>query len=96
MDIKQRIKFLREKAHLSQKELAAKLDVVPGAVCNWEKGTNGPNPTQRKKLCEVFKINEADIYGAPSVSNEIPPDILEALQDPSAVKALLVTFTNKQ
>lgn len=95
MDIGQRIKQFREKHHLSQKELAAKIDVVPSAVCNWEMGTNGPNPTQRQKLSKAFNISEADLFGSPS-NFEISPEILEALQDPIAVKALLVTFKNKQ
>ena len=96
MNIGQRIRFLRNKHRWNQKELAVKINVVPGAVCNWEKGKNGPNPAQRQKLCEVFKINEADLYGTPSILNELSQDVLEALQDPIAVKALVATHKNKQ
>lgn len=96
MDIGQRIKQLRDKHHLSQKELAAKIGVVPGAVCNWENGTNGPNPKQRQKIFKAFGINESEFYGGPPLLNNLSQEIIDALQDPIAVKALLVTYKNKQ
>lgn len=58
-----RIKHLRELKGWEQKELAAKLGVAQSTVATWETNKNGPNPTQRKKLCEVFGISLDELYG---------------------------------
>jgi transcriptional regulator with XRE-family HTH domain len=94
MIIGQRIKQLREERGWQQKELAAKLNLRQSAVSAWETNLNGPNPTQRKKLCKIFSISEAELYGG--MPSQINPEILAALQDPIAVKALLITFKNTQ
>ena len=90
----ERIKSLRESKKWSQKELAARFGSPQSTVSAWETNLNGPNPTQRKKLCKVFEISEAELYGG--TSSQISPEILAALQDPIAVKALLITFKNTQ
>jgi len=94
MTIGQRIKELREQRNWNEKELATKIKVTQQAVNNWERGANGPRPTSCKKLCEVFKITEAELHGG--TPSKIRPEILEALNDPIAVKALLITHKNKQ
>ncbi len=94
MKIGQKIKELRQTKNLIQKELAAKLGVSVQSVAMWETGLRNPNPTQRKKLVEFFGINEADLFGPPT--QNISPAILEALQDPVAVQALLITHKNSQ
>lgn len=38
-----RLKILRERANLSQSELAAKLDVHPVCISNWETGKRRPS-----------------------------------------------------
>jgi len=63
MTIGQRIKQLRESKGWSQKELAYKLELRQSTVSSWETNICGPNPTQRKKLCEVFGISEAELFG---------------------------------
>jgi len=46
------IKHFRELRRWSQKELAAKIgDIGQTAVCNWEKGLNGPSPTATATPC---------------------------------------------
>lgn len=94
MTIGERIKILRQQKGLRQKELADKIDVGKSTVCNWEYSINEPNPSQRQKLCKFFKISEAELFGAPKL--ELSSEILEALQDPIALKALLITHKNKQ
>jgi transcriptional regulator with XRE-family HTH domain len=94
MTIGQRIKELREQKRWSQKQLAAKVEVTQQAINNWERGANGPNPTQRESLSKAFEITEAELFGG--IASKISPEILAALQDPIAVKALLITFKNSQ
>ncbi|MBI4708208.1 MAG: helix-turn-helix domain-containing protein [Candidatus Omnitrophica bacterium] len=64
MTIGQRIKQLREEKNWSQKELALKLGLKrPSAISAWETELNGPNPTQRQKLCDIFGISLNELYG---------------------------------
>jgi len=94
MTIGRRIEKLRVDRGIQQKTLALALGVGQATISHWISGRQEPNPTQRKKLCEYFKISEAELYGA--CHQEISPEILEALQDPIAVKALLITYKNSQ
>jgi transcriptional regulator with XRE-family HTH domain len=94
MHIGERIKELRKTKGIRQKELAVKLKTRQSTVSAWEIGRNEPNPAQRRKLCEIFNINEAELFGG--LPSKINPEILEALQDPIAVKALLITYKNTQ
>lgn len=57
------IRQLRENQCLLQKELAQKIGVSKPTISAWEQGSRSPNPSQRKKLCEFFKISEAELFG---------------------------------
>lgn len=94
MDIGRRIKKLLEERGVQQKALALALGVGQSTISHWISGRQEPNPAQRKKLCDYFKISEAEFFGA--CPQNISPEILAALQDPIAVKALLITFKNTQ
>lgn len=72
MSLSKRIKELREAQGWLQKELAHKINVSPEAVSCWESGKRSPAPIQRTRLCEVFEISEAELFGASTV-NEPPP-----------------------
>ena len=48
------IKFYREKAGITQKQLAKKLNVDQTAVCHWEKGKNGVSKKYIPKLAKVL------------------------------------------
>jgi transcriptional regulator with XRE-family HTH domain len=94
MLLKDRIKDLRKEKNLLQKELAQKIGISKPTVSAWERGSRFPNSTQRKNLCRVFEITEAELFGG--TPSKISPDILAALQDPIAVKTLLITYKNSQ
>ena len=94
MDIRNRIKELREAGGLTQKEFSRKIGVSVQSVSAWEIGLRTPNATQRRKLCGIFGISESELFGSPCSSKGINPEILSALQDPIAVKALLLTYKN--
>ena len=96
MDIKNQLKILRENLNLTQEEFAKKIGAGKRTVGSWEQGSRVPNSTQRKRICEVFNISEAELFGGKIINKNIPPEILEALQDPVAVKALLITHKNSQ
>jgi transcriptional regulator with XRE-family HTH domain len=90
------IKELRKEHKLTQEELANAIDVTKQAVSNWERGWRDPNLTQRDKLCRYFNITESELFGGKPTERNLSPEILKALQDPIAVKALLVTFKSTQ
>jgi len=95
MELKNHIRDLRNQYNLTQEELSKKINCSKGTITSWEQGIRTPNATQRKKLCQVFGITEAELFGAPPTP-KLSPEILEALQDPVAVKGLLIIHKNSQ
>ena len=51
------IRELREKAELTQAQLAFKIDVTPSTVYNWEKGKNEPKASQLKAMARFFGVS---------------------------------------
>ena len=51
------IRELREKAELTQAQLAFKIDVTPSTVYNWEKGNNEPKASQLKAMARFFGVS---------------------------------------
>ncbi len=96
MEIKNQLKILRENAGLTQEEFAKKLDVAKRTVGTWEQGSRIPNSIQRKRICEILNVSEPELFGGRTTEKNISSEILEALEDPVAVKALLVTHKNSQ
>lgn len=90
MDIKERIKVLRKKHHLSQEEFAKKIGAKKRTVGSWEQGTRSVSSPHRKKICEAFNIAEAELFGG--TSSKINPETLAALQDSAAVEGLLLIY----
>ena len=60
LSLNQRIKFLRERAGLSQKDFAEKCNVSPATACNWENGKIKPTINSRLQIARVLKV-DADI-----------------------------------
>lgn len=50
------IKHIRKANHLTQKEMADKLDKSPTAIANWEQGTRTPIVRDVLQICKVFGI----------------------------------------
>jgi len=57
----EKIYTLREKAGLSQDELAEKLEVTRQTVSNWENDKNKIDLEKAKRLCEVFGITPNEL-----------------------------------
>ncbi len=62
-NISKNISKYREKANISQKELAKQLGVVPSRISNWETGANCPTIDMLFKVCEILNVSINDIYG---------------------------------
>lgn len=96
MHLKERIRELRKNKGWGQKELASRVGVTQSTVAGWESGRHEVTPTNRKKLCLVFSITMGELFGEYPSAQTFSPEILNALNDPIAVKVLLVTYKNKQ
>ena len=63
------IKALREKAKLTQAQLAEKLDVSDKAVSKWETGRGYPDVTLLEPLAAVFRVSVAELLSGKAVTN---------------------------
>ncbi len=72
MDFRDQLKRLRESSELTQSELARKIDCSKQIVSAWESGIRSPSSVQRKKLCELFRISEAELFGASAIKESTP------------------------
>lgn len=52
----ERLKMLRKERGWSQEDLAARLDVSPGSVGNWEIGPYEPHARTLKKIAALFEV----------------------------------------
>ena len=62
-EFKDTLRYLRLRDNLSQKELAAKIDVTAAAVSNYEKGLRAPDNQTLTKIAEVFGISLDELMG---------------------------------
>lgn len=58
-----RIKYLRENARLTQKELGARVGISPGNLSKYELGQLEPNLTVIQKLSEFFDVSSDFLLG---------------------------------
>ena len=57
LSLNQRIKILRERIGLNQKEFAEKCNVSPATACNWENGKIKPTINSRLQIARVLKVD---------------------------------------
>ena len=81
MNIGDRIKILRKRNELTQRELAKKIHKSPQVISNWERGYT-PNITNDDivNLARVFNVEVSDIVGS---SNEESSDKVLCVNDVS-------------
>ena len=63
------IRALREKAKLTQAQLAEKLNVSDKAVSKWETGRGYPDVTLLEPLAAVFRVSVAELLSGKAVTN---------------------------
>jgi len=59
MEIKERIKFARERAGLNQTELSRLLQITPQSVQKWEQGTSNPKIARLREVAKALNISES-------------------------------------
>ena len=64
LTIAKNIRTFREKAGLTQKQLADKLGVKHNAISNWEKCVNAVDIGTLFKICKILGVSINDMYGA--------------------------------
>jgi transcriptional regulator with XRE-family HTH domain len=72
-----RIKFLREEFHMSQKELAKKLSLSEGSISLYEKEERKPSLEVLIKLSEIFNCSTDYILGLSDKRSEIDSDLIK-------------------
>jgi len=80
-----RLKEVRQKSGLTQKELASLLNVSGGSIANWETGLRQPNFITTRRIARIFNISLDYLMGQsndPSLPGEklIIPDELRGAQ----------------
>lgn len=63
MGIGLRIKQLRIKHDMSQKDLAKRLGISFQGISSWERDRTEPNTGMLKKMCDIFNCSVIDIIG---------------------------------
>lgn len=53
----ERLEYLRNEKHLTQKELAKKLNMSSGMISSYERGISYPNVKQLKVICDFFDVS---------------------------------------
>jgi transcriptional regulator with XRE-family HTH domain len=56
------LRALREKHHLTQRELARRLGVTQNYIPALEAGTRNPGPKLRQALMELFQVDFEDLF----------------------------------
>lgn len=56
-DFASMLKYLREREHLSQRELAIKLGMSPSAIGMYESGKRMPRPEDEENIADFFNVD---------------------------------------
>jgi transcriptional regulator with XRE-family HTH domain len=92
--IAKKIKELRTKNNLTQKEFADKMNVTFQAVSKWENGKSIPDISILKKMSEDFNINLEELLGG-EIPNKKKNYIIFILISIVVIVIGVVLFTNK-
>jgi transcriptional regulator with XRE-family HTH domain len=88
----ERLKALIRDSGSSQKELAVKLGKDDQTISRWVTGHTFPDALDIEKMCKILGIKASELFGESALPDKITPEILKAIDDPIALKALLATF----
>lgn len=79
MFLAENIRYLREQAEMTQKDLAEKVELSPSAIGMWEAGTREPELSKIIKMAELFEVTLDEL-------------VLQELKPPIAMYALNIKF----
>lgn len=71
MNYKKLVKEIREKLIITQEELAALLEVSFASINRWETGKHEPTVKVKRKIVELCKKNNIDLYEKNDISNKL-------------------------
>ncbi|MDE7440004.1 MAG: helix-turn-helix domain-containing protein [Clostridia bacterium] len=63
VDYKEALKYQREQAELSQRQLAIKTEIQQGSISRWEAGKSIPNIEACIKLADFYGITLDELVG---------------------------------
>ncbi len=58
-----KLKELREKANMTQRDVAEMLNISQQGYCGWETGKRFPSGKKILQLCQIFKCTPNDLFG---------------------------------
>lgn len=83
-----RIRYLRERNNISQKDLARALKVAPDKVAQWELDVSRPQPAVLRRICRFFDIEYNVLCGAAPVKTRESNWILDLRQVPMLIVSI--------
>ena len=94
LNIADRIRYLRDKAGMTQTDLAKKLGISRSAVNSWEMSLSSPSISNIIEMAQIFNVNADYLL---SFSDRIMVDISELSNDEQeAVLKLISCLKNKK
>lgn len=93
MGIGSKIKEYRNKAGLTQKDLADDLHVTYQAVSRWENDDAEPSIDMLKDMCRIFKCSTDDLFGIDKPEDESPK---EDNNQPQVIERIIVKETEQK
>ena len=76
MSVGTNIKQLRDRAGMTQEELADKLGVARSTVTQWENGWSNPRMGMVQKLAGVFHVTSSDIVSDEPIKSSLPANAI--------------------
>lgn len=76
MSVGTNIKQFRDRAGMTQEELADKLGVARSTVTQWENGWSNPRMGMVQKLAGVFRVTSSDIVSDEPVKSPLPANAI--------------------
>lgn len=79
MEFAEQLKAARQRAGMTQQELADAVGVTKAAVCTWEAGTSRPRMAKMNDIATALGTSVPELLGESAVS-DLPWDELELLR----------------
>lgn len=61
--LNENIKKFRAFRHITQADLAERLNKSKNVISNWERGDNSPDPDTIEKICQILKVTPNQLFG---------------------------------
>ena len=93
----ERLKNLRKKAGLTQKQIAEKLQVGQNSYSNWEKGKRTPIQPTIEKLAEILNTSTEYLLGKTDIPDrDLEVDIDNAIDNSVAYDGTPITDNDRE